>query len=161
MNIQRIQYKMMKRAEEELSFSDAMKSYDKRLMQYGKEVTTDSEGSMKHRHMQSLGMITAALMGGTGGAILGGALAGPNGAAAGAGLGTVLGHAANVIGQLHGTAKPPRNKEEQMEYTNSPDGFISELLIPGYAGYQRGRTERHIFDTVGREFDKKMKVKTT
>ena len=154
-------YAMYKRAEDSMSFSDAMKSYNKRLQQYDNEVTTSSNGEKRHRYAQSLGMIASAILGGAAGALTGGILGGSTGAAIGAGLGTAAGHAANIVGQLKGQAEPVRNRKEQMAYTNSPEGYWEEILIPGVAGYNRGRTERHIYDTVGKEFDKKLQVRQT
>lgn len=142
-------------ADEGISFEEAMKQYNDRIMDYSREVTTDESGSRKRMHLQSLGMLTAALVGAAGGAVAGGILGGGKGAKFGGVLGLAAGMAANGVGQLAGYAKDPRNRKEQLAYTNSDEGIASDLLIPGMAGYQRGRLTRHVYDTVNKEFANK------
>lgn len=142
-------------ADEGIPFGEALKGYNNRLLQYGNEVTTDVRGSKKRRYLQSLGMITSALIGAAGGSVIGGMFGGRAGAKAGGVLGAMLGSAANVVGEMRGYAAPVRSKKEQLAYTNSDDGILDELLVPGVAGYQRGRAWRHIQDAVNREYSNK------
>ena len=157
MNLATVQTYMLKHAADEeggMPFRDALQAYDKRLEQYGNEATTDVSGNQYHKQIQSLGMIMTALIGATGGAILGGMTLGPVGTPIGAGLGAILGQGINNIGKSKGRAEPARTKEQQKAYTNSSNGYIEELLVPGVAGYERGRTGKHIDETVAKEFDK-------
>ena len=139
-------------ADEGVPFEEALKGYNDRLRQYGDEVTTDARGFKKRRYLQSLGMLTSAVIGAAGGALVGGIFGGNGWAKAGGILGAGLGLVANSVGELRGYAAPVRSKKEQLAYTNSNEGILDELMVPGLAGYQRGRAWRHIEDTVNKEY---------
>ena len=145
-------------AEEGIPFPEALRQFADRTREYSNEVTTDASGSRRRFQMQALGMITSALVGLSGGAILGGILGGGGGKGAKIGglFGLAGGMMANGVGQLAGYSRDPRSKKEQMDYTNSGDeGLANELLIPGIAGYQRGRAERHVYEAMNKEFGNK------
>lgn len=148
-----VQAAMMKRAEE-MSFEEGLYRHEKRLKDYGREVETDATGSRRRKHLQSLGMLTSALVGSAGGALIGAIMGGSRGAKIGGAVGLAGSLAANVIGQHSGYEATPRTRQEQMAYTNGSDGTLAELLVPGVAGYQRGRRWRHVDDTVRKEFSK-------
>lgn len=141
--------------DEGISFQEALKQFADRAREYSNEVTTDASGSRRRFQLQALGMISSALVGVAGGALLGGILGGSKGAKIGGLFGLAGGMMANGVGQLAGYAKDPRSKKEQMDYTNSDEGIANELLIPGVAGYQRGRVERHVYDAMNKEFGNK------
>lgn len=140
------------------SFLETMKGYNDRVRQYGSEATTASNGSRKRRYQQSLGMITSALLGAAGGVVAGAFLGGAKGAKIGAPLGLAAGIGANYIGRAAGQMAPARSKKEQLAYHDSRDGVMKELLIPGYAGYQRGRDQKHVQETVNKEYANKRVV---
>lgn len=145
-------------ASEGVPFSEALKSYNDRMLQYGKDVTTDSKGTKKRRYLQSLGMVTSALLGAAGGAAVGAILGGSKGSRIGVPLGLAAGIGANYVGLARGFMAPVRNESEQRAYNDSNEGILKELLVPGVAGYQRGRTWRHIQDTVNKEYADKRVV---
>jgi hypothetical protein len=157
LNAEPVHPSMGKRAED-MSFDEGLQRHGRRLVTYGDEVMTDSTGSKKRKHLQSLGMISSALVGMLGGGLVGGALGGSTGAKLGGLLGLAGGMAANAIGQKEGYNQPARSRQEQMAYTNGDEGILEELLVPGVAGYQRGRSWKHIDDAVRKEFSKKYKV---
>lgn len=137
------------------TYADWLHRYYDRTQEYAGEVTTK-----KHRWAQSLGMISSALIGALGGAVIGGIAGGGRGARVGAMLGVPLGLGADAIGAAIGLKEPARSRDEQLAYQNSNNGIAEELLIPGYAGYQRGRSARHINSVVSKEIpDKVMKSK--
>lgn len=148
-----VQTVFAKRAED-MSFEEGLARHQQRLEDYEKQVSTDQSGSRRRKHIQSLGMVTSALIGTLGGTLIGAIAGGKTGAKIGGALGLAGGLGANMLGQYSGYETKPRTKQEQAEYTNSDDGVLAELLVPGVAGYQRGRRWRHVDDTVRKEFSK-------
>jgi len=138
-----------KASEEQKTYADWLHRYYDRMDEYTGEVTTT-----KHRFAQSLGTIAAALIGAAGGGALGLLLGGKNGMRLGVPLGFSAGMAADILGAAYGYKQPARSKKEQMDYMSSNDGILPELLTPGYAGYQRGRTAKHVNSVVSREIPK-------
>lgn len=137
------------------TYADWLHRYYDRTQEYSGEVTTK-----KHRWSQSLGMISSALIGALGGAMVGGLLGGGKGARVGAILGVPLGLGADVVGTAIGLREPARTRDEQLAYQKGDEGLLHELLIPGYAGYQRGRSAKHVNTVVSKEIpDKVMKSK--
>ena len=153
-----VQHALVKRAEEknlnEMTYEEGARLFNDRLKAYTKEVLTDANGSRRRQRLQALGLITSALAGSLGGGVIGGILGGKRGLAAGALGGLGVGFLANGFGQLSGFAAEPRTKKEQMDYANSDEGVLEELLVPGVAAYQHGRTDRHVYDALNKEFQK-------
>ena len=142
-------------SKEQRTYADWLHRFYDRTEEYSGEVTT-----RKHRWAQSLGMISSALIGALGGGIVGGVLGGGKGARLGVALGFPIGLGADVVGTAIGLREPTRTRDEQLAYQNGNNGIAEELLIPGYAGYQRGRSARHINSVVSKEIpDKVMKSK--
>ena len=157
MNLPVVYTHMVKVAEEapegQRTYADWLHRFYDRTQEYSGEVTTK-----KHRWAQSLGMISSALIGALGGAVVGGIAGGGRGARVGAMLGIPLGLGADAVGAAIGLNEPARSRDEQLAYQNN--GVAEELLIPGYAGYQRGRAAKHINSVVSKEIpDKVMKSK--
>ena len=153
LDVEVVQTAMHKRAQE-MSFDEAQERYQQRLKSYDNEISTDDVGSKRRKHLQSLGMVTSALVGTLGGGLAGAILGGRTGAKLGGLLGMAGSLGANLLGQYSGYETAPRTKKQQMAYTNSDGGILAELLVPGVAGYQRGRRWRHVDDAVRNEFAK-------
>jgi len=150
-----ISYKdAMQKKAESMSFGEGLQRYNKRLEEYGDQAASDVHGSRLRKHVQSLGLVTSALLSTMGGGLIGLIAGGASGAKLGGALGLAGGVAANLVGENAGYDTTPRSKKEQQAYTNSDGGMLAELLVPGVAGYQRGRRWRHVDDTVHNEFAK-------
>lgn len=75
--------------------------------------------------------------------LLGGLVGGPAGATVGYGLSTM----SNLLGYLGGYAKSPRTARQHADYLNS-SAVAKNLLIPGHAGYQKGRRARQRINAI-------------